>query len=178
MAEPGGLKWLQDTFLRLVACQYVRREQCASVSSLQVGMSAPTDKKLSVWGREVDVGWSQLACALSTCWMKGIYCHAWKQESHRPGSYGVEGSGRRLHSFRSYVMLTRQRLAGLPHSRMSQTGLEAVQTDSSSLGWNPTPAASLHWRAETVRSHIACGAVQASLVVLLYLVHSEIRTVL
>lgn len=56
--------------------------------------------------------------------------------------------------------------------------LEAMQTDSSSLGWNPTPAASLHRGAETVRSHIAGGAVQASLVALLYLVHSEIRTVL
>lgn len=61
----------------------------------------------------------------------------------------MEGSGRRLHSFHSYVTLTRQTLAGLPCSVMSQTGLEATQADSSLLGWNPaSPGALLRWGAQ------------------------------
>lgn len=128
------------------------QEQSARVGPVQRGGSALADKELSVWGSPSGGRCgpvTQLPCAKSTRWIKGTYCSAGRQESHGLGSRGVEGSGRRLHSFRSYVTLTRQTLAGLPRSMMSQTGLEAIQTDSSLLGWNPaSPGALLRWGAQ------------------------------
>lgn len=89
---------------------------------------------------------TQLARAKATCWIKEIYCSAWKQENHGLGSWGTEGGRRRLHSFCLYVRLTRQTLAGVPHCcLMSQTELEAVQTDSSLLDQRQSLRALLRW---------------------------------
>lgn len=94
----------------------------------------------------------------------------------------MEGGGRRLHSFRSYVRLTRQTLAGVPHCCvMSQAGrLEAIQTDSSLLDWSRSSLRALLCRGspETVSPHIALGAVQASLVTLPHLICKRIRAAL
>lgn len=78
----------------------------------------PTHKELPVWGsqaqRQMWAGHSACACKVHLLDQRDLL-QCMKTSSHGLGSgWGVEGSGRRLHSFHSYVRLTRQTLAAVP----------------------------------------------------------------
>lgn len=127
------------------------REQSASVGSV----SAPTDKELPVWGsqaeRQMWAGHSACTCKVHSLDQRDLL-QCTKTRNHGLGSgRGVEGSGRRLHSFRSYVRLTRQTLAAVPRCccMMSQAGLQAMQADSSLLNWEQSSVGILLcWEAQ------------------------------
>lgn len=116
-------------------------------------VSTPADKELPVWGSQAEgqmwAGHSACTCKVHLLDQRDLL-QCMKTRDLGLGAGGGEGSGRSLHSFHSYVRLTRQTLAAVPRCCvMSQAGLQAMQADSNLLDWEQSSlGVLLCWEAQ------------------------------